>query len=634
MAQQKFFGPPPKTPFALPGVYITPEGKVSAVGEAFRGRGVRLVGEGVEARRARELALAQEKARIEAERKAREEAVRRLEAEQRVAERREIVERRAVERVRERIREVPLIREVRGKFVELRERRPRLFEPPKEGIPLPAFATIPFEKAAKGIVFVAEKAAKPVEVLVKPLEKPAKRRFPILERKVPEETAERIIADVLKFGFFAPAMPLTIEAEAAARLPKPPTKVKFVGVEQKVAKDIIRTKVAFETSQKEMGKAVGISRIKTVPKTKVQLVETVTVGKVIKPTPVLKFPKAKVEPISERIFIAAQKAMVKPVKIVFEKATPIAKITKPMRGAFEIDVGVIAKAPRVKFPAAKITYPTERFVGAGFAVKKKDLAYLIGRTITEKGGLGVSEGIIRKISTPSPGTIKTIVGGGKVVSAKAVQDVAAVVRAAAITTPKPAIPIVVKAVIAKEVVALKPKRVPKVKPTPAVPRVEIKEIEKEIVTPKVALAPRVKERVRVRQILKPAVKPRERLKERQIIKEVSLIKEKQLQKEASRLKLRLRAGEREVSKIAFVPLIPKIPLVPPPIFPLPRAKVKRRKRIPRRKVKPIEDIAISEGFVARVAGLKPIKIKRKRVRELAEIPSRPLGIRRIPQILD
>ncbi len=71
----------------------------------------------------------------------------------------------------------------------------------------------------------------------------------------------------------------------------------------------------------------------------------------------------------------------------------------------------------------------------------------------------------------------------------------------------------------------------------------------------------------------------------------------------------------------------EVPKIPIPFF------FKRRRREKRERVgRGFEDVAISEGFVARQLGLKPIRISKKEFQRLSSVPSRAISIRRAPII--
>lgn len=75
---------------------------------------------------------------------------------------------------------------------------------------------------------------------------------------------------------------------------------------------------------------------------------------------------------------------------------------------------------------------------------------------------------------------------------------------------------------------------------------------------------------------------------------------------------------------------PLIRPITPPIFSLPRGKKPKKKT----KTKGYEDIGISEGFTAKVLGLKPVKVSKKQIRKMGDTPFAIFGIRRKPVLIN
>jgi len=140
-------------------------------------------------------------------------------------------------------------------------------------------------------------------------------------------------------------------------------------------------------------------------------------------------------------------------------------------------------------------------------------------------------------------------------------------------------------------------------------------------------------------ILRGRVRQRQVVSEKQIERQIQKITPKIIQRPRQRLPTRtaLRARLR-IPRIGgpgiptFTPPITP-PKTPPVIIPigLPFGKGKRKRGFNGGRVK--DDLAISEGFIARQLLLDPIKIKQADVSKLASQSARGFGIRRLPIIV-
>ncbi len=91
----------------------------------------------------------------------------------------------------------------------------------------------------------------------------------------------------------------------------------------------------------------------------------------------------------------------------------------------------------------------------------------------------------------------------------------------------------------------------------------------------------------------------------------------------------------DISSISSLPRIERMitPPVPTPFTPLPFVRRMKKKKEERRKRSIREDIRITEGFLAKTLGFKPVRVTPKEVRRLASLPARAIGIRRAPLLI-
>jgi hypothetical protein len=399
----------------------------------------------------------------------------------------------------------------------------------------------------------------------------------VAERPPPAPWKERAAAGLFgvtaiapKLAFFSPFM--ATGAEQVSRIPGT-EEVTYVGVQKRIPEGV-RTEIAFKTSREEIGKAVGITKTKALPKG-YQYGRTVTVGRFAKPAPRAKVPSPKfhLQPVGERTFVSAQQTL-----------------TRPLDGkTFEqISRGMVTRRAITKFPKPKIKFEVEKFVGIGKGVKGKyDYTYLTGRGLTERGIKVVSRGMIRTMRTPPKGDFITFVGkpvkSTKLISKQVTQDIGASLRAAVSAPAKPAVPSTLKYLGAFGLVS--PKMVTKARAIPVQHPVykPPKEVPRTTPVPRLAQpsVPRERTRpmLREKEITVPKETPIEIITPKQPVKEIPRI----MPKPIPRITPREKAPPR-----GFIPFFPYFPTAPkgflfPPLgIPLGWERGVRRARVPKR----------------------------------------------------
>lgn len=259
----------------------------------------------------------------------------------------------------------------------------------------------------------------------------------------------------------------------------------------------------------------------------------------------------------------------------------------------------------------KIIYPQDINIRGLIKFQKSDI-----ESISKTGGVLIQK---TKIIPLSKTTIKEALKLSKISETKIISEAASIK-----SIPKFSIKV--------------QKTTSQIQPTQIQPTQKIKpsttSITQEITTPTYKTIPALK----TTPTFKEKEKTKQKVKVEQITEQIAKqkiisgqkFKQKQLQKQKliPRLQLRSKLDLKSSSfTIPKIPLIPKIPIVPP-LFLFSLKGKKRKKAESIRKIAR-EDIGISEGFTAKVLGIKPIKISKF---DIPKISSVSLRIRPAPII--
>jgi len=386
-----------------------------------------------------------------------------------------------------------------------------------------------------------------------------------------------------KFVLFAPLMATT--GEQVAKIPKE-VKVKVIGKQQEISKDIIKSDVIFKTSEREIGKATAITKVKGFEK--VQFGETKAI--IQKGTPAYDIVTGKIRLVGKGRLIGVQKSIDIPKKVTLELGDDILRVSKELGEGFEqLSLGGVAGKGRAVIPTGKFKFDMSRYISISKGGKvAKDLTAVGSKAFTSSGGIVKTEALIKTIPPVSRDATTMFIKTPRPVTKLATQQVSGIISGIVKPVSK-TIPITSITGISAKVITLKPKVKTIVSDTTL----------KQVSVPKESLMFRESLRFKGYQIemQKPVLK--EKLATSIITKQIPKTTSKQLLATSPILATSLKQAQQQKTRLSLgigiiTPTITTFPILPPFLPKFERRKKPRKKRkvkFPTRKTKYIPTIA-------------------------------------------
>lgn len=345
------------------------------------------------------------------------------------------------------------------------------------------------------------------------------------------------------------------------------TRLVFVGTQTQKG-NVITTKVVFRSGKKQIGGAVGVSKIKG-GKILTQTVGVVGKGKIKKVAGKPRIKKFK----QKGVFAGRQISVAKRKTLRVRRRIAGITVTRDVSALAQLGIGRVATARGdkllrtvVKFPTATLkkkkvkSLRVKDFVSISAVLTKKDLSLIVGKTLSKKKDVTDFIGLIKGISKKD---IQSFSGQKQKLFRQALQDVAGTISAST-TRGKKIIP----------------------KLSPKSRKAILKRVSGRVIKGKVFVGVRVLQKAKVRQKVKVILKVKQRVIQKPLSKEKLKLKLKPIQKQKNILLQKSKLSTAQKSKLillqkqisvsesigGFVPLsaIPKIKI--------PIGLIKRKKR--------------------------------------------------------